>query len=83
MKAIDRFKEVQKINKNAEKVPFHVWTVFPGQDSGGGKSSLAVHGIEIMGDQINLGGDYVSLKQVREALEYLTDQFGGKVKWSK
>lgn len=40
------------------------------------------HGIEILGDQAYLGtGDAGTLEEIREALDWMVEQFGGSVKW--
>jgi len=37
--------------------------------------------ISVVGDQISLGEDYVSLEEARAAIEWYANQLGGAVKW--
>ena len=39
--------------------------------------------IEIFGDRISFGEDYVTVEEVREGLEWLAGQFDGKIKWKR
>ena len=66
--------EQVKLQENIE-VPWHVWTKF-----GHG----AKH-ISLAGNQVSLAseGDYASLEELRQAIEWYVDQLGGKVKWEK
>lgn len=41
------------------------------------------HSIEFASEQASFGEDYGSLTELRSAVEWLVDQLGGKVKWSK
>jgi hypothetical protein len=52
-------------------VPHHVWTKF------GSQQKI----ITFAGDQVSLGEDFGDLQQIRSALEWYVDQFGGKVEW--
>lgn len=72
MKIIEKYNKIQEIDTTV-KLPWKVWTTF----------YETVPYVDLLGDQISFGGDYKSLEEVRESLEYLVDQFGGKVKWSK
>jgi nitric oxide reductase activation protein len=54
------------------EVPHHVWTCF----------GERVKFISFFGDQISLGEDFASLEEVRKALAWYVEQFGGKVKWT-
>ena len=56
-----------------DEIPFHVRRLFR-DDS---------FEIEIFGDQLCFGEDYVSLKEAREGMEWIVNQLGGKVKWNK
>lgn len=70
MKIIEQVKLQEDI-----KVPWHVWTKF-------GESAKHV---TIMGKQVSLTseGDFGSIDEIREAIEFYVDQLGGTVKWSK
>jgi len=72
MKIIEKYNKIQEIDTTV-KLPRKVWTTF----------YETIPYVDILGDQISFGGDYKSLQEVRESLEYLVDQFGGKVEWSK
>ena len=74
MKAIEKYNKIQDLNKT--EVPWKVWTCFESNDK-----ILLNHGLEIAGSQICLGGDFKELDQVRESLEWLVDQLGGKISW--
>lgn len=73
MKLIKAYEEVQKINEQLPEYPWHVWTRLFGKKCRP----------EVLGNQINLGyeTDYCNLDEAREAVEYLVEQLGGKVKW--
>ena len=73
MKLIDKYKAIQEIGAKVE-MPYEVYCVFPRE-----------HGmnIEVWGNQICFGEDYVDFDAARKATEWLVDQLGGKVKWSK
>jgi hypothetical protein len=74
VKTIKAFEKVQKLQKSNDLVPYHVWTSFEGE-------YLQNNGIQIMGDQVCLGGDYKSVEEIQESLKWLVEQFGGKVDW--
>lgn len=39
--------------------------------------------LDVLGDQISFGEDYLSLQEARQVVEYLVNELGGgKVKWS-
>lgn len=72
MKIIEKYNKIQEIDTTVT-LPWKVWTTF----------YETIPYVDILGDQISFGGDYKSLQEIRESLEYLVDQFGGKVEWSK
>ena len=74
MRAINAYKEIQRIDERIDEIPYDVWTTFEGE-------YLKDNGISIMGDQVCLGGDYKSLNAVKNTLQWLTEQFGGKIEW--
>jgi hypothetical protein len=74
MKAIDRFKKIQKLNEKTKSPPWNVGRCFEGE-------FLRTFGIQVCGDQICLGEDYVSLSEAREAVEWLASELGGEVEW--
>lgn len=39
--------------------------------------------IDFSNDQASLGEDFGTLDELREVLNWLVDQFGGKITWSK
>ena len=39
--------------------------------------------IDFAGNQASLGEDFGDLSEIRVALDWLVDQFGGKVKWKR
>jgi hypothetical protein len=67
---IERYREIQKIGIETE-VPHAVWTCFGPQQKV----------VSILGDQICMGEDYVSVGKAREALEWYVNQLGGSVQW--
>lgn len=70
MRAIDAYNEIQEISKQV-KMPWAVNRAFKDFE------------LEIMGDQISFGEDFLTLEEARETLELLTETLGGKVKWEK
>lgn len=73
MKAYEAQKKIADIQDELEWLPYDVWTVFFEDEVQ----------IQIYGDQVCFGSDFKSIKEVREALAYLVDQFGGTTKWKK
>lgn len=71
---IEKYKAIQKIGIEVE-VPYRVGKVFPNERYN--------NKIAIMGDEVCLGGDYVSVDGARAAIEFYARQLGGKVEWSK
>ena len=39
--------------------------------------------ITFSGKDVSIGEDYGSVQELRKVIDWLADQFGGKVKWSK
>jgi hypothetical protein len=70
MKLIDAHKVIQEIS--VDQVPWAVRRMFAGSVR-----------LEISGAEISFGEDFVSVTEAREAVEFLVDQLGGKVKWDK
>ena len=72
MRLIDKYNEVQKVGST--EVPHAVWT----------KLGLAKN-IEIVGNQLSLANDsdFCDLDEARNAVTWLVEQLGGKVKWDK
>lgn len=70
---IQAYEEVQKIEAQVPEYPHLVWTKLFGRKCRP----------FISGDQISLStdADYASIPEAREAVEYLVEQLGGKVKW--
>lgn len=74
MRAINAYKEIQRIDERIDEVPFRVWSTFDGE-------YLKSNGIVISNELISLGGDFKKLDDVKFTLEWLADQFGGKIEW--
>lgn len=70
--ALEKFDAIQAIGTVVE-VPYDVWRIFVDSQ----------RPISIVGTEISLGEDYVSLDKVRDAIEWYVNQFGGTVKWTK
>lgn len=68
MKAIDVLVEQEPI-----EFPYYVMRFFV---DGNRKITFA-------GDQLSIGEDYGTKDEIRDALGWLVDQLGGKVKWKK
>jgi hypothetical protein len=74
MKIHDAYKRTQKIQSKIDTVPYKVWTTFAERQ----------FSMDIMGDQISINdGDYKSLDEIREALDWMVQQFGGSTEWNK
>jgi len=71
MKALVIYNKVQKLREKQDEVPFSVKRMF----------REAYFEIDIVGDQISFGEDYVSLEYARENFEWVIDQLGGKITW--
>ena len=56
----------------AIEMPYVVWRLLPDNNN---------RVLDVYGDQACIGGDYASLSEFREALDWLVDQLGGKVEW--
>jgi hypothetical protein len=67
----EKYKSIQAIGTEVE-VPWAVWTTF----------SENCKKIEILGSQVYLGCDHVTLEQARAAVEFYATQLGGTIKWS-
>ncbi len=70
MNIVQKAKEIDKLNR--VEVPYFVWHL------------LGIESKEIMlsgSDSISLGEDFASVGEIRKALDWYVDQFGGKVKW--
>jgi len=72
MKIIERAKEIDKLNQ--VEVPYFCWVLF-----GDAAKNITISD----SSQICLGEDYKSIDEIRAALDWYADQFGGKIKWSK
>ena len=71
MKLHKAHSKISKIASSVEKIPWKVWTCF--------WETYPLY--EIVGDSITFGSDYKTLPEMREGVEWLVDQLGGKVKW--
>jgi len=72
MKVIEKYNKIQEIGTTVE-LPWRVWTTFYATKTC----------VDLRGDHLSFGGDFKTLQEVRESLEYLVGEFGGKVKWGK
>ena len=72
MKIIEAYKKTQDLLSKTEEIPYNVWTTF---------YEKKPEKISIVGDQFCLGSDYKTLEEVRESLNWLVTQFGGKIDW--
>jgi len=71
-KLYDKYKAIQKIGCNIT-IPHDVWKCFGGE----------IKEISVVGNQVSLGEDYVSIEEARNAAEWFVKQLGGQVKWQK
>lgn len=69
---IERYEAIQKIGTDID-IPHEVWTVLGGEETD--------RTVSIMGTQICLGCDYVSIEKARLAVAWYVAQLGGTVKW--
>lgn len=54
------------------EMPYNVWRFFTNCDKQ----------ITFASEQASFGEDYGDIKEIRTAIEWFVDQFGGKVKWN-
>jgi hypothetical protein len=69
MRLIDKLKAQEKLV--LDSVPYKVARAFTQPR------------LEVVGDQVCIGEDYLTLDEAREAIAWYVDQLGGKVVWSK
>ena len=62
------YKNILAVGHSAP-VPYDVYKII------GGKT------LELAGDQVSLGEDFVSMEEARAAVKWYVEQLGGKVKW--
>lgn len=67
---IEKYNAIQAIGSSIE-TPHEVFCLFKDFRT-----------MDVVGDQISFGEDYVSLEGARSVLDYLVQQLGGKVEWS-
>lgn len=67
MKAIEVYQKTQELREKQDKVPWEVTCCF---------TQIKV---DIVGDQVCFGEDYVSMEKAKKAIMWLADQFGLKV----
>lgn len=70
--AFEVFKEVQELNKSQNDTPWYVKRVMPDNFR-----------IEVLGEQLTFGQDFVTIEEAREALDWFVNELGGTVKWKK
>ena len=74
MNYLERIRAIEKLEKEAPEVPWKVWTAF----------FECEPNVGFFSNQVMMGtGDPKSVEEMREAIEWFADQFGGKVKWKK
>lgn len=73
MKAIEVYKQTQKLREEQDEIPWAVKRIF--RDGH--------FEIDIVGEQVSCGEDYVQMYELRGAFEFIVEQLGGKIKWSK
>lgn len=69
---LDKYKAIQAAGYEVD-IPWDVMRVL-------NSKKLSVMANEV---SLNDNGDYVSLQHARESLDWLVDQLGGKIEWSK
>lgn len=69
---IERYKAIQKVGPDIN-IPHEVWTVLGGEETG--------RIMSIIGTEVCLGCDYVSIEKARLAVAWYVRQLGGTVKW--
>ena len=73
MKLHERITKIEKLEQLPGEIPYKVWTTF---------SENKDKFMSIFGSQITFNdGDYKSIEEVRESLDWLVDQLGGKITW--
>lgn len=68
---VDVNRELIEVGKSID-IPWHVWTTLNCNKE-----------IEFHGNQMSLGADFVELQNFRNAVEWLTNQLGGKISWEE
>lgn len=66
---IEKYNAIQAIGSSIE-TPYEVFCLFKDFKT-----------MDVIGDQISFGEDYVSLESARSAISFLVEQLGGEVKW--
>lgn len=70
-KLIEKYNAIQKIGTKVN-TPYEVYCLFKD-----------LRTLEIFGDQISFGEDYMSLQETRNAVQWIAEQLGGSVEWEK
>lgn len=71
MNLFEKYKAIQEIGEI--EVPHHVWRLFRERP----------YSLQIAGDQVCFGEDFVELREARAAVEWYVKQLGGSVKWAR
>ena len=74
MKIIEAINKCSELEKQIGEVPFYVTRFFTGN------IKPCLHGTDV---SLCSEGDYGRIEEYRKALDWLCDQFGGKVRWEK
>lgn len=67
-----KYKAIQELGTTVE-VPMYAWSLF----------SDKAFNIEVFGDHVSCGSDYMSMVEARQAVEFFVKQLCGEVKWKK
>lgn len=70
-KAYQRVTEYKSID-----IPWEVYCFLP-------HDGVIAKEMEIYGDQIGIGGDFMNLAESQTAIQWFVDQLGGKVQWKE
>lgn len=71
-RVIDSFKQIQAV-QHRFKLPFDFWRL----------ACESAKEIEIMGNQITMGQDYLTLEEARGAFDEVVAELGGTITWEK
>ena len=69
---LQKYKAIQKIGCSVE-VPWAAMRVLHGESKT----------LDVWGDQVSLGEDFVSLQEAREAIQFYAEQLGGLILWDE
>lgn len=70
----EKFKAIEKLGP-VEPVPWEVSRFFAEPEG-------RLKTLEVFGDQISVGGDFMDLPEARYAIEWFATQLGGNITWT-